>query len=195
MIEQLETYAKEFNIPIMMKDGIEFLCNYIKEHNIKTIFEVGSAIGYSSIMMALVDSDIKIITIEKNKNRYDLAVSNIKKFNLEDRIAIFNEDALESNIDDKFDLIFIDASKGNNINFFNKYKYNLNKNGVIVTDNLSFHGLGENPNLVETKNQRGLVNKIKLYLEFLDKNEEFDTTYVEVGDRISISVRKDDENE
>ena len=195
MIEQLETYAKEFNIPIMMKDGIEFLCNYIKEHNIKTIFEVGSAIGYSSIMMALVDSDIKIITIEKNKNRYDLAVSNIKKFNLEDRIAIFNEDALESNIDDKFDLIFIDASKGNNINFFNKYKDNLNKNGVIVTDNLSFHGLVENPNLVETKNQRGLVNKIKLYLEFLDKNEEFDTTYVEVGDRISISVRKDDENE
>ena len=195
MIEQLETYAKEFNIPIMMKDGIEFLCNYIKEHNIKTIFEVGSAIGYSSIMMALVDSDIKIITIEKNKNRYDLAVSNIKKFNLEDRIAIFNEDALESNIDDKFDLIFIDASKGNNINFFNKYKDNLNKNGVIVTDNLSFHGLVENPNLVETKNQRGLVNKIKLYLEFLDKNEEFDTTYVEVGDRISISVRKDDKNE
>ena len=195
MIEQLETYAKEFNIPIMMKDGIEFLCNYIKEHNIKTIFEVGSAIGYSSIMMALVDSDIKIITIEKNKDRYDLAVSNIKKFNLEDRITILNEDALESDIDSNFDLIFIDASKGNNINFFNKYKNNLNKNGVIITDNLSFHGLVENPNLVETKNQRGLVNKIKLYLEFLDKNEEFDTRYVEVGDRISISVRKDDKNE
>lgn len=195
MISEIETYAKENNVPIMMKDGIEYLCKYIEDNNIKTILEIGSAIGYSSIMMALVDSNIKVTTIEKDKNRYDIAVSNINKFNLSDRITILNEDALISNIKDKFDLIFIDASKGNNINFFNKYKNNLNKKGVIVTDNLSFHGLVENPLLVKTKNQRGLVNKIKLYLEFLDNNEEFTTTYVPVGDRISISIRKDVEYE
>jgi len=193
MLEELESYAKENNIPIMMKDGIEYLCEYIKENNIKSILEIGSAIGYSSIKMALVDSDIKVTTIEKSKSRYDIAVSNIDKFNLNDRITILNEDALDSVINDKFDLIFIDASKGNNINFFNKYKANLNKKGVIVTDNLSFHGLVENPDLIETKNQRGLVNKIKLYLEFLDNNLEFDTKYVPVGDKISISVRKDEE--
>ena len=193
MIIEIENYAKENKIPIMMKDGIEFLCNYIKENNIKSILEVGSAIGYSSIMMALVDENIKITTIEKNKERYDIAVSNINKFNLNDRITILNEDALNSNIVDKFDLIFIDASKGNNINFFNKYKYNLNKKGVIITDNLSFHGLVENPNLIETKNQRGIVNKIKIYLEFLDNNNEFITEYVSVGDKISISKRKEEE--
>lgn len=192
MTEKIELYAKENNVPIMMKDGIEFLCKYIKENHIKSILEIGSAIGYSSIMMALVDNNIKIITIEKDKNRYDIAVSNINELNLNNRITILNEDALNSNIDDKFDLIFIDASKGNNINFFNKYKYNLNKNGVIVTDNLSFHGLVENPELVKTKNQKGLVNKIKLYLDFLDNNNEFTTTYVEVGDKISISIRKED---
>lgn len=192
MINDLEVYAKENNVPIMMKDGIEFLCNYIKENNIKTILEIGSAIGYSSIMMAQISEDIKITTIEKDKKRYDIAVSNINKFNLENRITILNEDALDSNITEKFDLIFIDASKGNNINFFNKYKSNLNKKGVIITDNLSFHGLVENPELVKTKNQRGLVNKIKLYLEFLDNNNEFNTTYVEVGDKISISIRKED---
>lgn len=191
MIENLEIYAKENNVPIMMKDGIEFLCKYIKDNNIKTILEIGSAIGYSSIMMALVDKDITITTIEKDKKRYDIAVSNINKFNLQDRITILNEDALNSNIEETFDLIFIDASKGNNINFFNKYKNNLNKFGVIVTDNLSFHGLVENPELIETKNQKGLVNKIKLYLEFLDNNKEFDTEYVSVGDRISISKRKE----
>lgn len=191
MIEELELYAKLNGVPIMMKDGIEFLCNYIKENNIKSILEIGSAIGYSSIMMALVEEDITITTIEKDKSRYDIAVSNINKFNLSDRITILNEDALNSNIVGGFDLIFIDASKGNNINFFNKYKSNLNKNGVIVTDNLSFHGLVEDSTLIETKNQRGLVNKIKLYLDFLDNNQEFDTEYVSVGDRISISTRKD----
>lgn len=192
MISSIEKYAKENNIPIMLKDGIEYLCNYIKENNIKNILEIGSAIGYSAIMMALVDKNIKIMTIEKDKNRYEIAVSNIKKINLEDQITILNEDALESNINEKFDLIFIDASKGNNINFFNKYKNNLEKNGVIVTDNLSFHGLVENPELIKTKNQKGLVNKIKLYLDFLDNNKEFNTTYVSVGDKISISVRNED---
>lgn len=192
MINDLEVYAKENNVPIMMKDGIAFLCNYIKENDIKSILEIGSAIGYSSIMMAQISEDIKITTIEKDKNRYDIAVSNINKFNLENRITILNEDALDSNIIDKFDLIFIDASKGNNIKFFNKYKSNLNKKGVIVTDNLSFHGLVENPELIKTKNQRGLVNKIKSYLEFLDNNNEFNTTYVSVGDKISISIRNED---
>lgn len=193
MIVEIEKYAKENNVPIMMKDGIEFLCKYIKENNIKSILEVGSAIGYSSIMMALVDKNIKITTIEKNKERYDIAVSNINKFNLNDRITILNEDALESTINGLYDLIFIDASKGNNINFFNKYKVNLNKNGVIVTDNLSFHGLVENSELIETKNQRGIVNKIKVYLDFLDTNKEFITEYISVGDKISISKRKEEE--
>lgn len=192
MLNEIEIYAKENNVPIMLKDGIEFLCNYIKENNIKSILEIGSAIGYSSIKMALVNDDIKVTTIEKNKSRYDIAISNINKFNLGNRITILNEDALISNIEGKFDLIFIDASKGNNINFFNKYKDNLNKKGVIVTDNLSFHGLVEDETLVETKNQRGLVNKIKNYLEFLDNNTEFSTTYVSVGDRISISIRNED---
>lgn len=192
MIRDIEKYAKENNVPIMMKDGIEFLCKYIKENNIKNVLEIGSAIGYSAIMMALVNENIKITTIEKDKNRYDIALSNINNFNLNNRITILNEDALESNINEKFDLIFIDASKGNNINFFNKYKNNLEKNGVIVTDNLSFHGLVENPELVKTKNQKGLVNKIKVYLDFLDNNKEFNTTYVDVGDKISISVRNED---
>ena len=192
MLEKIEIYAKENNVPIMLKDGIEYLCDYIRENNIKSILEIGSAIGYSSIKMALVDSDIKVTTIEKDKHRYDIAVENINNFNLNDRITILNEDALDSNINGLYDLIFIDASKGNNINFFNKYKHNLKENGVIVTDNLSFHGLVENPDLIKSKNQKGIVNKINLYLDFLEENTEFDTIYVPVGDKISISKKKED---
>lgn len=190
MFDELEEYAKCNNVPIMLKDGIDYMCNYIKKNNIKNILEIGSAIGYSAIRMAMVDDDIFVTTIEKDVNRYNIAVSNIKKYNLENRIKILNEDALKSVIDGKFDLIFIDASKGNNINFFNRYKVNLNDNGVIITDNLSFHGLVENESKIVTKNQKGIVKKIKNYLGFLESNEEFDTIYIPIGDRISISKKK-----
>ena len=189
MISEIEEYARDNNVPIMMKDGITYLCDYIKNNNVKTILEIGSAIGYSSIMMASVDNDIKVTTIEKDANRYNIAVANINKFNLSSRITILNEDALESNITGYYDLIFIDASKGNNINFFNKYKDNLAKNGSIVTDNLSFHGLVEDETLIKTKNQKGIVKKIKLYIDFLSNNKDFTTTYVPVGDKISISKK------
>ena len=189
MISEIEEYARDNNVPIMMKDGITYLCDYIKNNNVKTILEIGSAIGYSSIMMASVDNDIKVTTIEKDANRYNIAVANINKFNLSSRITILNEDALESNITGYYDLIFIDASKGNNINFFNKYKDNLAKNGTIVTDNLSFHGLVEDETLIKTKNQKGIVKKIKLYIDFLSNNKDFTTTYVPVGDKISISKK------
>ena len=188
-LSEIEEYAKEKRIPIMLKDGIEFLCNYIKEHKIKRILEIGSAIGYSAIKMALVDKDIKIVTIERDKERYDEAIKNIDYFNLNEQIEIINGDAMDVSVDGMYDLIFIDASKGHNIDFFEKYQNNLDKNGVIITDNLSFHGLVEDECLIETKNQRGIVRKIKMFIDYLDNNKEFVTEYVAVGDRISISRR------
>ena len=191
MFEEIERYAKENNIPIMLPDGIEYLCNYIKEHNVKRILEIGSAIGYSAIKMASVRDDIRIITIEKDTDRYNIAVDNIRKFNLLDRILIANDDALNVPVGGSYDLIFIDASKSANIKFFNKFKDNLDNNGVIITDNLSFHGLVEDESLVKTKNQRGIVRHIKEYIEFLNNNKEFTTTYIPLGDTISISKRKE----
>ena len=191
-MRELEEYAKINNIPIMQKDGILYLINYIKENNIKNILEIGAAIGYSSIMMASINSDIRITTIERDKDRYDLAVSNIKKYNLDKQINIIYGDAVDTDITGMYDLIFIDAAKGKNIFFFEKYKNNLVKGGTIITDNLSFHGLVEDSDLVKTKNQRGIVNKIKDFISFLDNNEEFATEYIPVGDKIAISKRRSD---
>lgn len=191
-MKELEEYAKINNIPIMQKDGILYLINYIKENNIKNILEIGSAIGYSSIMMASINSDIRITTIERDKDRYDLAVFNIKKYNLDKQINIIYGDAVDTDIAGMYDLIFIDAAKGKNIFFFEKYKNNLVKRGTIITDNLSFHGLVEDSDLVKTKNQRGIVNKIKDFISFLDNNEEFATEYIPVGDKIAISKRRSD---
>ena len=175
VIEQIEKYAKDNRVPIMLSDGIDYLCNYIKDNNIKSILEIGSAIGYSAIRMALVDNEIQITTIEKDEERYKEALKNISDFDLNSRIDIRLEDAMDCNIEGEFDLIFIDASKGHNIDFFNKYKKNLKENGVIITDNLSFHGLVEDESKIKTKNQRSLVKKIKLFIDFLDNNLEFNT--------------------
>ena len=191
-MKELEEYAKINNIPIMQKDGILYLINYIKENNIKNILEIGSALGYSSIMMASINSDIRITTIERDKDRYDLAVFNIKKYNLDKQINIIYGDAVDTDITGMYDLIFIDAAKGKNVFFFEKYKNNLVKRGTIITDNLSFHGLVEDSDLVKTKNQRGIVNKIKDFISFLDNNEEFATEYIPVGDKIAISKRRSD---
>ena len=188
-MEEIEKYAKENRIPIMQKDGILYLVNYIKENKITNILEIGSAIGYSAIMMAKANKNIKVTTIEKDKDRYNIAVSNIKKYNLENQINIINNDATLTDIKEKYDLIFIDAAKGKNILFFEKYKDNLTEDGTIITDNLSFHGLVENPNLIKTKNQKGIVNKIKLFINFLDNNKEFSTIYIPVGDKIATSKR------
>lgn len=187
-IKDLEEYAHTFHVPIMLKDGIEFLTDYIKKNNIKSILEIGTAIGYSSIKMALVNDNIKITTIERDSNMYNESLKNIKAFNLDNRINVIYSDALDVELNDKYDLIFIDAAKSQYIKFFNKFKDNLNTNGVIITDNLSFHGLVEDSSNC-SRNTRQLVNKIKKYIEFLKDNKEYKTEFISIGDGISITKK------
>ena len=190
MIQEIEVYAREHKVPIMLKDGIEYLCQYIEENKIKNILEVGTAIGYSAIKMALVRDDIHITTIERDEERYNIARENVKNMHLEDRITLILGDALEVGITGSYDLIFIDASKGHSIDFFERYEPLLKKGGTVITDNLSFHGLVEDEKLAVTKNQKGLVKRIKKFIDFLENNQNYCTSYVEVGDRISISIKK-----
>jgi len=190
LIEKIEEYALINNIPIMIKDGIEFLTQYIKENNIKKILEIGSAIGYSSIKMALVDEDIYITTIERDEIRYNEAIKNINAFGLSNRINIILDDAFNVELNDKYDLIFIDAAKSQYIKFFEKFSKNLDKNGVIISDNLYFHGLTEQEE-IKNRNTRQLVRKINAYKEFLINNKDFYTEFIKKGDGIAISRKLD----
>lgn len=194
-ILDLENYAHENNIPIMLSDGIEFLLKYIKGNNIKNVLEIGSAIGYSAIRMSLVDKDIKVTTIERDEERYQEAIKNIGDFGLENQINIIFNDAFEVELDDKYDLIFIDAAKSQYIKFFEKFKDNLNDNGVIISDNLNFHGLVHEDEKKLSRNVRGLVRKLNNYVEFLKNNKEFKTKFYDIGDGISISKRVGVNNE
>ena len=190
MIEELENYAKINHVPIMLPDGINYLTNYIKENKVKNILEIGTAIGYSSIRMALIDKDIKITTIERNHDLYLEAIKNIEKFNLENQIKIIEADALEIEISGEFDLIFIDAAKSQYINFFNKFSPLLSKNGTIISDNLSFHGF-VNQNEIKSRNLRQLVRKINNYIDFLKNHPDFETTFLELGDGLGITKPRD----
>ncbi|MBQ3475358.1 MAG: O-methyltransferase [Bacilli bacterium] len=191
LIKNMEDYAIKNDIPIMQKDGIDFLCDYIKQNNVKTILEIGTAIGYSSIRMALVNEDINVITIERDEKRYNEALKNIKKANLEDRIKVYLEDALYFETNDMFDLIFIDAAKAQYIKFFNKYSSNLNKKGTIISDNLLFHGFVEDIEKVKSKNLRQLVKKIIKYRKFLEENTEFKTIFYNIGDGVAVTRREE----
>ena len=190
MVRTLEEYALENNIPIMQKDGIEFLLDFIKENNVKSILEIGTAIGYSAIRMALLDKEIKVTSIERDEQRFSLAMKNIHDFGLADQIQLILDDAFNVKIDKKYDLIFIDAAKSQYIKFFEKFKINLNEHGYIVSDNLSFHGLVETNEEIKSRNVRGIVRKIKNYIVFLKENEEFETTFYSIGDGVSVSIKK-----
>lgn len=186
----MEKYAKENNVPIIEKESIEYIEKYIKENNVKTILELGTAIGYSTIRMALVSDDIHITTIERDGNRSIIALESIKEYNLEDRIDVIEKDILDINLYDKYDLIFIDAAKSQYINFFNKFKDNLNEGGAIISDNLGFHGLVDSDSYIPSRNVRGLVRKITNYIDFLKDNEEFETEFIDIGDKIGVSRKR-----
>ena len=190
-IESIKNYALENNVPIKQDDGINYLTNYIKKNKIKKILEIGTAIGYSAIMMCLVDNDIEVTTIERDEKRYLEAIKNVKKFKLEDRINLIYNDALEVKINETYDLIFIDAAKAQNTKFFEKFERNLRDGGSIITDNMYFHGLVfKDEEDIGSRNLRQLVRKVKNYTLFLEKNNKYDTEFLNIGDGLAISIKK-----
>lgn len=190
-IELILKQAKERHTPIMLEDGINFLIQLIKIKGVKHVLEIGSAIGYSSIMMATF-TDAHIFTIERQSEEFKLAVENIKHANLEEKITIVNVDALAYNLDEDYrcDLLFIDAAKAQYIKFLEKYEKYLNPKGIIITDNVLYHGFLENHDLIQSKNKRQLVRKINRFNEYLMNNDNYDTYIYEIGDGLSLSIKK-----
>lgn len=186
---EVECFAKSQNIPIMLKDGINYIEEFITKNNIKNILEIGTAIGYSTIKMANVSDTV--ISIERDEERYKKAVENVRKSLLEEKITLINDDAFNVEIKDKFDLILIDAAKAQNIKFIEKFKVNLKKNGYIIIDNVDFHGMVGNSSNIKSRNLRALVRKIENFLEYLDTQIEFNVLKVNAGDGLIILNRKE----
>ncbi|MBQ3253762.1 MAG: O-methyltransferase [Acholeplasmatales bacterium] len=191
----LKEYAKANNVPIIIDEGLSFLETIIKLHKPKRILEIGTAIGYSAIRMNKACGS-EIYTIERNSDMYENAKANINKLGLDDQIHIIFKDALEafdlvSHLE--FDLIFIDAAKAQYMKFFDIYTPLLSKCGVVVCDNMLFHGLvsDEENYQSQSRSVRGLIRKLKSFHEALLNNKDYDTSIFTIGDGMAVSIKKD----
>ncbi|WP_423362963.1 O-methyltransferase [Mycoplasma sp. P36-A1] len=193
ILEEIEKYAKENSIPIIQEEGKEFLLNTIKEEKIKSILEIGSAIGYSAIVMANLDKDINIDTIERDDSRYQIAVENIKNTKLEKQIKLIKTDALTfdiTNLKHTYDLLFVDGAKAQSQKFIEKYEELLNKNAIILIDNINFHGFANDTKITTNRNTKQLVRKIKEFKKWMLNNNQYDAKLYEVGDGIILARKK-----
>ena len=190
VIYQMKEYAKENHIPIMTEEGLRFLLDYLKKNHVQHILEVGTAIGYSAICMCNLDPSITVVTIERDEERYLEAVKNVKKAGMEERIQLIYHDALDVHLEEKFDFIFIDAAKTQNMKFFQKFSLYLKDGGTILTDNMNFHGLVfQKEEEIESRNLRQLVRKVKDYKTFLTKQVDYQTKFYDIGDGLAVSVK------
>ncbi|MFB9761124.1 O-methyltransferase [Ectobacillus funiculus] len=193
LLVNMEQYASEHGVPIMDRLGMEFMLQMLRLIQPKAILEIGAAIGYSGIRMASAVDDVHVVTIERDRDRYEKAVSYIQQSSVSERISLLYGDALE--VFDEvqkhgtFDVIFIDAAKGQYQRFFELYEPLLNEKGVIITDNVLFRGLVAEEN-IENKRIRSLVKKIKTYNEWLMAHHGYDTVIFPIGDGVAVSKKK-----
>lgn len=189
-INKLEEYAKENNVPIVMKDSLYLILELLSMVKPNRILEIGTAIGYSSICMSYHSGAI-IDTIERNEDMYNIACRNIAEFGMQEKINVHFADALliDNSVLSKYDVIFIDAAKAQNIKFFEKYSPLLNDHGLIITDNLLFHGAYEDL-ANQSKNVRKMVEKIDLYNKYLTNLTEYESMFINIGDGLSITRKK-----
>ena len=189
--DEMKEYAMDHAVPVMMDEGQEFLISKIKEHKCKSFLEIGTAIAKTSIMVASLDKDMRVVTIERNPDMIEQAKINIDKADCSDRIHLIEGDALEvENPQGPFDCIFIDAAKAQYIRFFEKYCPLLSDNGIIITDNMEFHGLVKHPENTKNRNTRQLVLKIQKYHDYLEQLADYQTEFYSIGGGIALTRRK-----
>ncbi|WP_078413861.1 O-methyltransferase [Priestia abyssalis] len=198
LIEEMEQYAKGEQVPIMELIGIETLLQLLRIQQPANILEIGTAIGYSAIRMADAVPKAEIVTIERDKERYDKALYFIGKANKEQRIHVLFGDAFEVTeaIQSKapYDMIFIDAAKGQYQKFFELFEPFLSKDGMIISDNVLFKGyVAQAEETIETKRIRSLTAKIKKYNDWLMSHPDFQTMILPIGDGIAITKRRGEE--
>lgn len=193
LFTEMESFAFEHKVPIMELAGIETMLQLLRIKDAENILEVGTAIGYSALRMAEALPKATIITIERDLERIELAEDYIKRSEQHKQIKLIKGDALEVEAlvgeHAPYDVIFIDAAKGQYQKFFELYAKYLNKDGLIITDNVLFKGLVAVAE-IESKRIRNLVKKINDFNHWLMNHPDYHTVILPVGDGIAISKKK-----
>lgn len=189
----IEEYAKLHHVPIMEKEGIDSLSKLLVEKHPDRVLEIGSAIGFSAIRMASALPACSVDTIERDEIRYTKALEFIKASGLNSQIRIFNEDALEMDLDlleKEYDAIFIDAAKGQYERFFDKYECLLKKGGAFYCDNMHMHGMTQKPLSEVPKRKKTMIRNLNAFRETMLNHPQYDTEEISEGDGIMICTKK-----
>lgn len=198
LIMEMEEVAKIESVPIMELLGIETLLQLLKIKQPKKILEIGTAIGYSAIRMAQALPNATIITVERDESRYNQALRFIKKGGYEKQIEVVLGDALHlsTELEQKgpYDVLFIDAAKGQYERFFELYTPFLMKDGIILSDNVLFKGHVVNDE-IDNKRLKGVARKINSYNQWLVNHPKYDTVILPIGDGIALTLTKQEEGE
>lgn len=195
LFSKMEKYALEHHVPIMDIIGIEALLQLLRIHNPSSILEIGSAIGYSALRMSDTLPDASIVTLERNQDRIAAARSFIKEANKEQCITLIEGDALELASEAEkhgpYDLIFIDAAKGQYVRFFERYEPLLAPEGIIISDNVLYKGQVVIPEeTIAHRRGRALVRKIKHFNSWIMEHPDYHTVILPIGDGMAISKKK-----
>ena len=191
-LEELEKYSRETNVPIIrpqMQSLLKFLLTWGKPMK---ILEVGTAIGFSALLMSeYAPEGCHITTIEKYEKRIPLARENFKKAGKEQNITLLEGDATQilAELHEEYDLIFMDAAKGQYINFMPQVLRLLKTGGVLVSDNVLQDGdIIESHYIVERRN-RTIYKRMREYLYELTHSDELVTAVMPIGDGITVSTK------
>lgn len=193
-LDELERQACEDFVPIIRREMQSFLKVLLAVHRPAKILEVGTAVGFSTLLMSeYTGADCHITTIEKYEKRIPIARENFKKAGREDRITLLEGDAMEilKELQDSFDFIFMDAAKGQYIHFLPEVLRLLKPGGVLVSDNVLQDGdIIESRFAVERRN-RTIYKRMRDYLYELKHNEQLLTTIIPIEDGATVSIKQE----
>ena len=188
LLEKIKQNALNEHIPIIMDDTLEVIDNILKTHKVNSILEIGTAVGYSAICFSeyLLDNGF-IDTIERDAERIKEAKQNIKEMQLENKINIYEGDAVEilPTLNKKYEVVFIDAAKGKYPFFLKEALRMLNKDGIIFADNILYKGYVMSD--YNKHKQRTAVRNLREYIKEVSENPNLETEILEVGDGLAIS--------
>ncbi|MGN9121514.1 O-methyltransferase [Turicibacter bilis] len=191
---EMKQYAQEFDVPIIQDQGLELMLQLLRIKQPQSILEIGTAIGYSSLMMARHLPKTHIVSIERDPKRYNEAIAYHERSSIKEQVTLLEADALEIANEElpiqKYDVIFIDAAKAQYQKFFEKYEPLLKEDGMIISDNLIFHGHIFDNNQKQSRNLKQLVRKINRYNDWLANRPNYDTLLLPIGDGVAISLKK-----
>lgn len=192
-LEELEQYALQTEVPIIRKEMQSFLKTLLKMNKPKRILEVGTAIGFSALLMSeFMPQDGHITTIENYEKRIPIARANFQKYGKEDRITLLEGDAAEvlKTLEGPYDFIFMDAAKGQYIHYLPQIMRILTPGGVLISDNVMQDGDIIESKYAITRRDRTIHRRMREYLYTLTHHEELQTSILTLGDGVAVSVRK-----